>query len=179
MIDVTADTVKKTFYELLETRAGAGRDEIEQAYRAAVMRLQPEIDAGRPDALNRLRLLRDAHHTLADPARRARYDAWMQARGRGGKSGTEPPQIDRRSVDGLGWAIVVAVVVVAIGGLLTLFLLLDRVEDVRTDYAEIVRQKKASESTLPRVTIVPRPAPGGGTPREKEDNQILPVGRPR
>ena len=68
----------KTLYDLLATRPDATAEELEAAYRSAVERLKPETDAGRPDALNTLRLLREAYHILSDQQQRTRYDAWMR-----------------------------------------------------------------------------------------------------
>ncbi len=169
MMAAAADSVKKTLYDLLETRADAGRDDIEQAYRAAVKRLQPEIDAGQPDALNQLRLLSDAYYILTNDERRARYDARMQPVGGTAESGSGPQPVGRRKIDGLGWAIIVVLAVVVIGGMLTLFRLLDGAEDVRTEYAEILRQKEAEERKVWQRTIIRRPASAGGAPSETKD----------
>jgi DnaJ-class molecular chaperone len=148
------ENVRKTLYDLLGTQPEATREEIEQAYRAAVVPLQPDIDAGRPDALNQQRLLREAYHILADDARRARYDARMKLLG-----GTEKVTAARQpGIDGVGWTIIVALVALAIGAVLTVFMLLEHAEDVRTEYAESVRQKKAEQQKPTQIRVVPLPA---------------------
>jgi len=67
---------KRTLYDLLGVFPQASSGEIECAYRDSVRGLQAAIDAGNPEALNELRLMREGHHILSDPAQRARYDSW-------------------------------------------------------------------------------------------------------
>lgn len=147
---MAADTAGNSLYDLLETRIDAQRDEIERAYRAVVKRLQPKIEAGESDAIIRLRLLCEAYYILADPERRARYDASMKQLAAG---------LDASPVDRLGWIIIVMLVIVAIGFALTLFLLLERADDSGARSTKIMREIRTQEQNQPPVTAVPRTAP--------------------
>jgi hypothetical protein len=70
--------VNKTHYEILEV----GTDTPMEDVRAAHGRLSRGIETGNPDGKARLDALDEALATLTDPAKRARYDMAMEARGK-------------------------------------------------------------------------------------------------
>lgn len=72
---------EKTLYGVLEVANGASLEVIQAAYARLKAVLEPKAVAGDEAALIRLRALRDAHRTLADPALRARYDRSLAQRG--------------------------------------------------------------------------------------------------
>ena len=63
------------FYAILGVRPGATADEIRRAYRRLARRFHPGINPGDAPAAERFRQVTEAYETLADPARRQRYDA--------------------------------------------------------------------------------------------------------
>lgn len=142
------DGSDQSHYELLETRIDARRDEIEDAYRAAVKRLQPQIEAGNPHAVVRLRLLCEAYHILTDDERRANYDASLR------ELVVRP---EARSIDGVSWTIVVTLIIVAVGLMLTVFFLVDRAVTTESSPARAARDVSELRQSEPPVAIVPQP----------------------
>ncbi len=66
---------KRTLYQLLEVRSDASLDVIKAAYEARSAKLAHAVTP--EDAADRA-MLRDALETLADPARREKYDIWLR-----------------------------------------------------------------------------------------------------
>jgi hypothetical protein len=62
-------------YAELELDRTATNDDIRRAYRRLARALHPDAKPGDPAAAERFRRVADAHAALADPIRRARYDA--------------------------------------------------------------------------------------------------------
>jgi hypothetical protein len=153
-MNAPAEQMMRTLYQLLGTRPDATRQEIEVAYGAAVRRLKPQADAGRPEALNQLRELREAYQILSDQRQRARYDRWMKP-----LEGTVgPPPQEAEGNDRVGLAVIIALVLIAIGAMLTAFLLLDRAVDLRIEGPGIVRQKPAEDPQQPPMDPAAREA---------------------
>jgi hypothetical protein len=65
-------------YRRLELGPDASREEIARAYRRLAHGAHPDAHPGDPDAARRFRQLAEAYEVLADPARRASYDAARQ-----------------------------------------------------------------------------------------------------
>ncbi len=157
--------MKQTLYELLELKTGATQAEIDTAYAAVKVRLQPGIDRADTDALNLSRLLKDGYRILSDPERRAGYDATIRAQWKLKRS-----QIVYESVGvfriGLGVIITLALLIAT--GLWANLKLLNKSEDIRVEFAEIARQKKAEQDSPQIITIetLPAAAPGPGPARK-------------
>ena len=66
-------------YETLGLERGASTDEIKKAYRKLAMRYHPDKQGGDPE---KFKAINQAHETLSDPEKRARYDQF----------GTDDPQ---------------------------------------------------------------------------------------
>ena len=70
---------RRTYYRLLQVDPRAETEIIALVYRKLAQRYHPDIDPS-PEAAQRMRQLNEAHETLIDPLRRARYDALLAAR---------------------------------------------------------------------------------------------------
>jgi hypothetical protein len=69
-----------TFYEELDVDRGATTAEIERAFRQLARQVHPDLNSGDPlGAEARMKLLNEIRDTLTDPARRAAYDASLEA----------------------------------------------------------------------------------------------------
>ena len=70
-----------TLYQILKIRSTSSFEEVEAAYKRLSEQLRQPGAYGldKEDAQARLKLIEDAHWTLADPTRRAHYDAAMLA----------------------------------------------------------------------------------------------------
>lgn len=88
-------------YAELEVAPTASSETIDAAWRSLVKRHHP--DAARPEQAagdaERIRRLNIAHHWLADPARRARYDSERVLGGLGSWSATPPPPSSHAPTD--------------------------------------------------------------------------------
>jgi len=62
------------YYDILGVSRNASDSEIKRAYRQRARALHPDVNRS-PDALNEFQELQQAHATLSDPEKRARYDA--------------------------------------------------------------------------------------------------------
>ena len=151
--------MKQTLYELFALIPEATQAKIDVAYAAVRARLQPGIDRADTDALNLSRLLKDGYRILSDPERRARYDASIRT-----QLELERSQIVYESVGvfriGLGVIITLAIFIAA--GLWAHLKMLNKSEDIRVEYAETVRQKKAEQDKPQIITIEPLPAAQAG-----------------
>ena len=58
-------------YETLGVERGASIDEIKKAYRKLAMKYHPDRQGGDPE---KFKAINQAHETLSDPEKRARYD---------------------------------------------------------------------------------------------------------
>jgi curved DNA-binding protein CbpA len=67
----------KSLYDILEVSSSASHEAIRASYERLVTKLDPDAphNAGKPEARVQYEAVREAFLTLADPARRARYDA--------------------------------------------------------------------------------------------------------
>jgi hypothetical protein len=64
----------KTFYDVLEVSASAGRETIRAAYDSLMRVYTAKAQAGDADAENRLKFARTAYEVLSDPQKKALYD---------------------------------------------------------------------------------------------------------
>ncbi|MBX5437677.1 MAG: J domain-containing protein [Alicyclobacillaceae bacterium] len=76
-----------TYYDVLAVPASASAAELKHAYRRLAARWHPDRNPS-PEAAAVFACLTEAYRTLADPARRQRYDAALAAQRRDGVSGT-------------------------------------------------------------------------------------------
>ena len=67
-------------YEILEVSPKARPAVIKAAYRCLVQENHPDKHPGDPEAAARMSMINHAYSVLADPAKRARYDARMNIR---------------------------------------------------------------------------------------------------
>ncbi len=72
--------MKRSFYQMLDVLADADRAQIDAAYEKATARLDAnKALSGTAEAVRARNLMREGHAILADPERRARYDAKLTA----------------------------------------------------------------------------------------------------
>lgn len=157
--------MKQTLYELLALKPEASQPEIDAAYAAAQTRLQPGIDRADPDALNLSRMLKDGYRILSDPERRARYDASVQT-----EAELERMQIVYESVGvfRIGLGVIITLVLLIAVGLWFNLKMLNKSEDIRVEFAETARQKKAEQDKPQIINIDVLPAlPSGPDPAQK------------
>jgi DnaJ-class molecular chaperone len=70
---------KRNHYRVLMLAENADREIISTVYRKLAQRYHPDIDPS-AEAAHRMAEINDAYAVLKDPAKRARYDAWLAAR---------------------------------------------------------------------------------------------------
>jgi tetratricopeptide (TPR) repeat protein len=63
------------YYQLLGIRKDATSTEIRTAYKRLAMLYHPDRNQGNPEAEELFKLINEAYHVLADPVKKARYDA--------------------------------------------------------------------------------------------------------
>lgn len=84
-----------TLYQLLGVDASVGAAELGRAYRRRLRQLHPDLgcaaEADPVDAAADLAAVQQAYHVLRDPARRARYDAELEARAAPGPARSRVP----------------------------------------------------------------------------------------
>jgi curved DNA-binding protein CbpA len=68
-----------TYYEILGVPTTASLTEIRAAYKRLAFRYHPDLHPGDPVAEEQFKRINEAYHTLADPVRKARYDARLYA----------------------------------------------------------------------------------------------------
>jgi len=128
-----ASSIPKTLYELLGTTPGVTRAEIKEAYEKSVVRLQQRIEEGELEALDDLRLLRDAFHILHDPERRQHYDMWIKPQARRDDRGeAEDQSVARETVS---WGIVLLLIALALAGVWTYLTLLESASESPIGFA--------------------------------------------
>ena len=72
--------MKRSFYEMLEVSRKATRAEIDAAYAQLTQKLGATTSVrGTADALSQLNMIREGYNILADPEKRAMYDAKLYA----------------------------------------------------------------------------------------------------
>lgn len=84
-------TTEQDYYEVLGIQATATADEVKRAFRTQMMKYHPDIYRG-PNAHEKAVLLNKIWETLADPAKRARYDRWRPIPGSTVPSTTAAPR---------------------------------------------------------------------------------------
>ncbi len=157
--------MKQTLYELLAIKPEASQAEIDAAYAAVKVRLQPGIDRADTDAINLSRLLKDGHRILSEPERRIRYDDSIRV-----QSQLERSQLVYESVGvfriGLGVVITLALFIAA--GMWVNLKILHKSEDIRVEHAETARQKKAEQDKpqIINLNVLPAASPGTGPVQE-------------
>ena len=75
----TAVDPRYTFYKILMLAETADTEIISTVYRKLAQRYHPDVDPS-PEAARRMLEINEAHETLSDPAKRAKYDAWLASR---------------------------------------------------------------------------------------------------
>jgi hypothetical protein len=72
--------MKRSFYEMLEVSRKATREEIDEAYAQLTRKLGASTSVrGTADSLSQLNMIREGYNILADPDKRAMYDAKLYA----------------------------------------------------------------------------------------------------
>ena len=75
------------FYEILGVKRDASQQDIKKAYRRLARKHHPDVNPGDKAAEERFKQITQAHETLSDPEKRAKYDqfgaAWEQAQASG------------------------------------------------------------------------------------------------
>ena len=72
--------MKRSFYEMLEVSRKATREEIDEAYARLTQKLGATTSVrGTADALSQLNMIREGYNILANPEKRAMYDAKLYA----------------------------------------------------------------------------------------------------
>src|SRR5258706_10059773 len=68
-------TAKRDYYEILEIQKTASVAEVKKAYNKAALKHHPDKNPGNKEAEVRFKEAAEAYEVLADPDKRARYDA--------------------------------------------------------------------------------------------------------
>jgi molecular chaperone DnaJ len=84
----SSDWLQKDFYKILGVSKDASTEDIKKAYRKLARANHPDANPGDAAAEDRFKAISEAHHVLADPARRQEYD---QMRSMFGSGGFRPP----------------------------------------------------------------------------------------
>jgi DnaJ-class molecular chaperone len=71
---------QEDLYRSLGVRPSATAEELKAAYRAAIKKVHPDVNDGRPEATREAQRLNAAYEILADPASRAAYDRALRAK---------------------------------------------------------------------------------------------------
>ncbi|KAF2267852.1 TPR-like protein [Lojkania enalia] len=66
---------RKDYYKILGVSKDAGEQDIKKAYRKLAIVHHPDKNPDDPEAENRFKEIQEAHETLSDPQKRARYDS--------------------------------------------------------------------------------------------------------
>ena len=75
---------KRDYYEVLGIPRGASADEVKRAYRRLARKHHPDVNPGDLGAEARFKEVVEAYEALSDPHKRAQYDRFGHAGGRGG-----------------------------------------------------------------------------------------------
>jgi curved DNA-binding protein CbpA len=78
-------------YDILGVRRGDSEETIRKAYRKLAKRHHPDLNPGKPEALERFKAINAANEILADPEKRARFDRG-EIDGAGNERPPERPQ---------------------------------------------------------------------------------------
>ena len=75
------------YYAILGVARGASPDEIKAAYRRCALKYHPDRNPGDKEAEARFKTCAEAYEVLSDQEKRARYDRFGKAAGRGRRPG--------------------------------------------------------------------------------------------
>ena len=79
---------KQDYYDILGVPRNASQDEIKKAYRTMAKKYHPDNNQGNAEAESKFKEVNEAHSTLSDPEKKARYDQFGHAAsGMGGGGG--------------------------------------------------------------------------------------------
>jgi len=131
--------IPKTLYELLGATPGATRAEIKAAYETSVACMQQRVENGELEALDELRLLRDAFHILYDAERRARYDAWIKPQYLQAETAKNKEEAEAAARETVSWGIVLLLFALALASVGTCLTLLESAIESPVEFAEPVR----------------------------------------
>jgi hypothetical protein len=104
--------MKRTLYSTLQVTEDADVEIIQAAFERVKAKLAPRLAAGDQDALTDARMVKEAHDTLIDPARRAAYDQSL-ARSSAAASYSEAIEV---APFWTGTKVVVMLLMISIGG---------------------------------------------------------------
>ena len=76
---VTTTDPRHTYYKILMLAEIADREIISVVYRKLAQRYHPDVDQS-AEAAQKMAEINEAYATLRDPAKRAKYDAWLASR---------------------------------------------------------------------------------------------------
>ncbi|MBI2314044.1 MAG: hypothetical protein HYU77_16250 [Betaproteobacteria bacterium] len=145
--------MKQTLYDLLDLGHDADQAAIDAAFDAQRQRLARGVTLAEPDAMNRLRMIRDGYRILSSPERRRQYDETVSRAAAADLSRTayrveEPWR--RRGVSGAAVSVfLVSMTAMAYGGLA----ILERSNELRIAYVETVAKKKAERERAEKARV--------------------------
>ena len=135
--------VKRSFYEMLDVPRDASPAELDIAFRQATARLQSGTSRGAAAAVAEAKLIKDGHHILSDPDRRARYDAKLLADETEVKVTFFPDDSYGRRRLGIGT--VALVVLSTILGTIIYRNLAVKMDEVRVEHVQAVAKRKEEQ----------------------------------
>jgi DnaJ-class molecular chaperone len=162
--------MKRTFYQIIGVPPAADHATIGAAFAQTVERLNGEIKRGVDGAVTELQLARDGYQILADPERRAKYDAKLTADETVVEVTFFPdtPAGQRK----LGMQSVVFALLATTFFGIVYWQMTRKMSEVRADYETVVARKQADQN-LPKVTARSDTAPGNPIVETVSNEPIL------